>query len=269
MSKITSRGGLTSTPTSIDLKSLLPPRVSAVVELPSKGQFYDPAVLVDGKIEIMPLVARDEKLIAGMRGDNIEEVIDTLLKRCLVTNINVNDLITTDRFFLLLMLRANSYGDEYKINLTCTSCDKLNNYTVKIPSEFEINYSSPDDAEPFYCDLPISKLKIGYRHLRGKDEKDIKKLVETEVAKSGDKGDPSFIYRIVKRIVSVNGNKLDFLDLISLVENLPIKDSRFLQSEFDRKLPGLIPIIKRKCEYCGAAVTSSLPFTAEFFRPEF
>ncbi|MEI7590711.1 MAG: hypothetical protein WCJ49_05305, partial [Deltaproteobacteria bacterium] len=57
-----------------DLKSLIPPRVAAVIQLPSRGVFYAPSDTANGFVEIMPLCARDEKLLAGMTGNNIDEI---------------------------------------------------------------------------------------------------------------------------------------------------------------------------------------------------
>ena len=261
----------TTTTESPDLKTLIPPRVAAVVQLPSRGVFYSDETLKGGNVEIMPLIARDEKLLAGMQGDNIDEVIDTLLTRCLVSKIAVDDLISTDKFYLLVALRANSYGESYEIPLRCQNekCKKEGTYTLKLPSDFETVYAPEDAVEPFECSLPVSKFKVKFRLLRGKDEKAIKAYVQREAKKTKESGDPAFFYRMAKQIVSINGQTMEPVEIIDLLENLPIKDSRILQKELSKNLPGLVTVTSKECQNCKEPIYTSLPMTAEFFRPEY
>lgn len=252
-----------------DLAALLPKPVTALVDLPTLGLFYKPEQLKEGKIEVAPMSAREEKLVAGMRGSNIEEVIDSLLSRCIKSPITPDELIVTDRFYLLLALRANSYGEEYNIDLTCPYCDVRGKYTLKIPSDLEVQKAELTDREPFKVKLP-SGLIIGFRLLRGKDLKDIKRNSELAASKgyAGD-GDASYLYRLAKQIVYVNGKSLDMLVASELVSRLSARDSAVLKNAYDKKTPGVITQIKKSCVSCTKEIKTELPMTAEFFRPDY
>ena len=252
-----------------DLATLLPKPVTALVALPTLGLFYKPEQLNEGRIEVAPMSAREEKLVAGMRGSNIDEVIDSLLTRCIKSPITPDELVVTDRFYLLLALRANSYGEEYNIDLTCPYCDTKGKYVVKIPGELEMQKAELTDREPFRVKLP-SGIIVGFRLLRGKDLKDIKRNADVSVSKgyAGD-GEPSYLYRLAKQLVSVNGKSLDMLVAQEFVSRLSAKDSAALKNAYDKKTPGVLTIIKKSCVSCTKEIKTELPMTAEFFRPEY
>lgn len=268
MSKIV-KNSVTDSP----IRNLIPPRVAAGVMLPSKGKFYDPALTVDGQVEVFPLIGRDEKLLAGMSGD-INFLIDSLLKRCLKTDIPHDELLPSDRFFLLLALRANSYGEDYNVKITCDNqkCQEEHPYTIKLMTDLKVRYTEDSDTEPFVCKLPVSEALIEFRLLKRKDEKAIEKMIAEDRAKGIiDKGDPSVIYTLAKQIISINKEKVtgtNFLDVLYFLENMPIKDMRFLQNRIDEVTPGVIPIVTKECKGCGSEIVVGLPITAEFFRPE-
>jgi len=252
-----------------ELISLIPKPVTALVDLPSKGLYYEDGLVQNGQLEIKPMSAREEKLVAGIKGNNVDDVIDVILSRCLVTKITPEQLLVTDRFYLLFALRANSYGEDYKFDLTCPSCESSAKYTVKIPGDLEVVPPVDNEVEPFYTTLPDSKLAIQFRLLRGKDTKVIKNYVEKEIKKGNyTDGDPGYIYRIAKHLVSVNGRALDMMTAMELVSRLSAKDCSFLKNQFDKRTPGLKTDIHVDCKICGKEITTDLPMTAEFFRPD-
>lgn len=255
------------------VKQLIRPQPSGFIKLPSLGVFYDKTVVKDGQVELLPMSAREEKLIAGLRGDNVDEIIDTLLKRCLVTQLDPDDMLLTDRFFLLLALRANSYGEEYNFDLTCASCTNTSKYKVKILSEFDTKYSNELDVEPFEVYLPVTKLKVKFRLLRGKDAKKVKSFVANQSKKGlidSDGGDPGYVYRLAKHLVTVNDMRVDdILTAMEVISNLPAKDSTIFKNAIDRVTPGMMTNIEKDCVACGFKIRTDLPMTAEFFRPGF
>jgi hypothetical protein len=252
-----------------ELSTLLPKPVSALVELPSLGNFYDPSLLKDGKVEVFPITAREEKLVAGMQG-GMEDLMDLLLPRCMKTPIPAEDLLVTDKFYLLIALRANSYGEEYIVHLTCPSCEVKGKYSLMLLSDLKVNKSKPTDAEPFYVTLPITKLKIGFRLTRGKDVKAVKNYIEGQVNKGiSSEGDAGYIFRLARQIVSVEGKSLDMLTALELVSRLIAKDCAALKNAYDKATPGIKTSFSKKCTSCGKKIESELPLTAEFFRPDY
>ncbi len=253
-----------------DLVSLIPKQPTGVCVLPSKGRFYAPDVCPEGKIELMPMTGRTEKLIAGIRGNNVDDVIDTVLRRCLVTKLDPDEMLVTDRLYALMILRANSYGEEYNFDITCPYCEIKSKYTVNIPSEFSIDYAADDAKEPFEIVLPVTGLNITFKLLRGRDSKDVKHYTEKELEQNGNKeGDPSLIYRLSRSILTVNGKTFDnILTAIYFCEKLPIKDLRYFSMLIEEKTPGILLNVKKSCTTCGKKIETDLPITAEFFHPK-
>jgi hypothetical protein len=254
-----------------DLAILIPKPPTGICVLPSKGKFYPLELCPEGKIELMPMSGRTEKLIAGIRGNNVDEVIDTVLRRCLVTKLDPDEMLITDRLFALMVLRSNSYGEEYNFDITCPHCEVKGKYIVNIPSDFPVDYAKEDAAEPFEISLPVTGLKVNYRLLRGKDSKEIKKQVEGELERMGSKeGDPAYIQRLARSITAVNGKPFDnILTALTFCERLPAKDLRYISVAIEENTPGILLTVKKECSACGKKIETDLPITAEFFRPKF
>jgi len=247
------------------------------IELPSRGVLYDGCV-PDGKLEVRPLTAREEKLLAGATGD-MSDVMDTIFKRCVVlkNGMTPDTFLSSDRFFTLLLLRANSYGAEYAFTLTCDSCGFGFEKSINIPDDFEISYLDHGAIEPFEVTLPMSQKKVGFRLPRGRDEAMIAKYSERmlgggkkrRVAKRD--GDPSYTYRVALLIETLDGYDVSDLSLmdrkIEFVEGLIGRDSMTLQTAIRDYDCGVDTEMSERCPRCNALNRFTLPFTAEFFRP--
>jgi len=259
---------MSNSPLNLDeLSSLLPKRVSVRSNLPSKGLFYDKTVIPDGCVELFPMSAREEKILAGASGPNVTEVINLLLERCLVTKIDPKDLLSTDSFYLLLQLRANSYGDDYTFPITCYGCKTYHKYTVKVPGDLILTESLPTDKEPFDCKLPKSGLTVQFRLLRNRDTSDIQRYSEMETKRGTNplEGDPAYLYRYAKHLVSVEDRKVDLLTALTFIEKLPAKDLKTLSKSIDKKTPGVSSLITKNCIKCDKELSAVLPSSADFF----
>lgn len=253
----------------LDLKNLIAPRQVATVMLPSRGVFYDKSLTKDGMVEVTPWTGRDVKLIAGMTGNNIDEVIDVLVGRCLVSKIPLSEMLTTDRFFLLVTLRANSFGEDYPVNASCGACGKTSKVTLKLPSDYGIEYVLEEATEPFTVELPITGYKVAFRLPRGRDEAAVRSFVDKEYAKNPNAvGDVGLTYRMANQIVAINGQKMSSAEeALPIVDNLPAKDFFAFQDAYEKVIPGIIPITNKECVNCKATMEVGLPLTPSFFRP--
>lgn len=252
----------------LDLKKVIAPRQVATVTLPSRGVFYDKSLTKNGAVEITPWVGRDVKLLAGMTGGNFDDVIDVLVGRCLITKIPLSEMLTTDRFFLLVSLRANSFGEDYVVNASCGACGKTSKVTLKLPSDYGIEYAPEDAKEPFTVALPQSGLRVSYRLPRGMDEKLNEAFAEKEYKKNPNAlGDVGLTFRLANLITSIDGKPVSADDALIVVDNLPAKDFFLLQESFEKSLPGIVPRTTKECVNCKATMEVSLPLTPQFFRP--
>jgi len=82
------------------------------IELPSKGECYPDKIR---EVHVKPLTASDENIITSPFY-NINGTMSSILLRNKITDSNVDcdSLISVDRGYILLWLRRNGYGDEYR-----------------------------------------------------------------------------------------------------------------------------------------------------------
>jgi hypothetical protein len=244
--------------------------------VPSRGVLYN-GLLPDGEVTYNPMTGKEEKILAG-GSRNGASVIDSILKSCMPDlPVSVDDLLTNDKYFMLLVLRAQSYGSIYKFQVKCESCARKFTHEVNLgftdteeedDSAFMVRVLTADTVEPFETDpLPSSKDVIKFRLLRGKDEKAIQRFAESAAAKGRQSGDPSYIYRLARHLVAVNDKEIDAFEAQAYVENMIGMDSNALRNAIEKADCGVDTTVKAQCPLCDEDNEFLLPMTPEFFRP--
>lgn len=253
-------------------KTFIAPRSVATVALPSRGYFYSDTAIKNGNVEITPLTARDMKLVAGITGKNVDDVVDTLLKRCVISNVDPDDLLTADRYFLLIMLRANSFGSGVNITVQCPhdKCKKINSLVLDLIKDYSVVSVKEGVKEPFRFVLPQSKLEVTYRLPRGKDVK----LVEAMVAKIKSEtkedaiADNTLTVAVAMLINTINGVSVPEESRVAAVDTFPASDFFALKRDMDANTPMLTSSTTKKCLHCGNEIEVGSPLqSAEFFYP--
>ncbi len=242
-------------------------RISATVELPSKGLFYG-NTCPDGLVEMFPMTGKEEALVAGMESGDIAEVFDILLRRCLKTSLDPDDMLSTDKFYLVLVLRANSYGSHYEFRVRCPQCGLFQHRSCEVPTDFELLTHKGDGNEPFETELPVSKDRVKFRLLRGRDDKEVLKWRNREMEKDiPTVGDPSYVYRMAKHIVEINGQKPENIGAaMRWYENLLAGDASAFSNAIDDHISGVNTELGVDCKKCKVHFKTDMPFTAGFFR---
>lgn len=161
-----------------DLNEILSPipKTAMSITLPSRGVPYEkghPLHESKGKITLSPMTLVEENQLFSVKSDmEQQKVIDTILKKCVHEKLDVNYLISADKLFLFMMLRAITYGADYIFDWKCTntSCGHKNRKIVNIPNDFKIKMLSDEDIPPYETTLPQSGKKIKFRLATGYDE---------------------------------------------------------------------------------------------------
>jgi hypothetical protein len=242
-------------------------RISATVELPSKGLFYGTSC-PDGIVELYPMTGKEEALVAGMDPGDITEVFDILLRRCLKTPLDPDDMLSTDKFYLVLVLRANSYGSLYEFRVRCPNCGLFQNKHCDVPTDFEILWYKGEANEPYEIELPISKNRVKYRLLRGRDDRDILKWRNREMEKDSQTyGDPAHVYGMAKHVVEINGQPPENIGVsMRFYEGLLAGDASVFSNAIDDHISGVNTELDVDCKKCKVHFKTDMPFTAGFFR---
>lgn len=252
------------------------------ITLPSKGLLYDGQV-IGGRVQIMPMTTREEKMIASAGTNAGMSIIDTLINRCVegAGTMKADDFLVGDRAYLIMAIRAVSLGEDYEFSLQCESCNTKSRQEVQIPEDLSVISLKDGFEEPIAVELPYSKWVVKLRLLRGADEKDIARYSERAYRNinAEKQGDPSYTYRIAKQIVSINPNPEDeeaeivnedaesMKQICALYEKLPARDGVAIRNALSENDCGVDTDIEYRCPKCGYTGTMMLPMQVEFFRP--
>ena len=233
------------------------------VFLPSRG-------LLGGVSEVVlrNMTTADEKLLLGSSSD----VLDLILKECIESpkDINLDSLISPDKHFLLMKLRAISYGSEYPVTTKCQACGASIEYKIDLDS-LPVGQLEDDFTEPYdVFELPMCKQEVALKIPRMKELNDAETKARRFHKKFPDaKGDMTYIYRLMVNIATVDGEELTSPDLQSFVEGLSGKDSSYLKNKIGKLKVGYDTEIIEECHKCGEDVKFNLPLTYDFFRTRF
>ena len=239
---------------------------SEVIDLPSGGKLYgEDSPLKDGKIEIKYMTAKEEDILTSQnlikKGVVIDKLIDALI---LTEGIKGSDLILGDKNAVMVAARVLAYGPEYVCEIPNPKTGGIINHTFNLADcPFE---TLPDgiSENKFECELPISKKKVTFKILTGKDET---KIVEELKAskKLGSDISPELTTRLRHTITSVDGDTSQST-INSFVLNLLARDSMVLRKEIQRVTPDIE--LKQEIEIEGEPVKVDIPMTVGFFWPE-
>lgn len=260
-------------------------RPGSVVQLPSKGKPYGGAI-PNGNVTVFSMKTTEEKLFGGIsKRMDFENVIDTLIRRCsnIPESLKSEELYIGDRVFLMLNIRAASYGANYTFQIQCPNCRARWDHTMDLTKDLDIRDLSEDWQDPFELELPQSRDVVSLRLFRGTDERAIITYVDRANKKVNLKtiGDPGYTYRLALHLVGMKShsnpeNNFDtdlcelpgslFANAQAYIENLSAQDSSAVREEIDNRTPGVNLQMDVSCPKCAHDFELALPMSADFFR---
>jgi len=257
-------------------------------QLPSQGRWYGDK-LPDGKVAIRQLTTREAALLdSDMLSalDRTNRIIDNCVK--LPNTIKPSELLTSDRFALLLNQRIATFGPHYSFKLPAGG--RLIPHTVNLIRD--LTETTPDRAldacreaydeaseevrdglfkwdgsEPFRITLPDSGDVLTLRFLRGADESQIMTTAARGKGQPGG-GDDAKIVRLTTHCVSVE-DKPELDDAYKrsrYIRDMSFRDSLAIERALEARETGIDTSIS--IDLPGRGLTTiTLPMDAEFFRP--
>ena len=239
---------------------------SEVIDLPSEGKLYPKdSPLGDGKIEIKYMTAKEEDILTSQNLIKKGVVVDKLLDSLILTKgVKSDDLVLGDKNAVMVASRILAYGPEYECQVTNPNTGNSVNISFnladcpfkKIPADVEENN--------FNFELPVSKKKITFKVLTGKEEKNISEELKS-VNKLGNNVSPELTTRLRYLITSIDDD--DSKNTInSFVQNMLSRDSLAFRGEVSRVSPDID--LSQEVEMEGETVKVDIPMTVGFFWPE-
>jgi len=239
---------------------------SEVIDLPSKGKVYsENSPLLSGKIEIKYMTAREEDILTSQNLIKKGVVIDKLLDSLILTKgVKADDLVLGDKNAVMVAARVLAYGPDYECEVTNPNTGETFTHSFNLADCPFKEIDGSVSGNIFETTLPVSKAKISFKLLTGKEEK----AIETElksVSKMGNQVTPELTTRLRYTIISVNGD--DSQPTINeFVQNMLSRDSLYLRQEIAKVSPDIE--LQQEIEIEGETVTVDIPMTVNFFWPE-
>ena len=236
-----------------------------IIELPSRGLFYPNR---KSTVEIKYMTAEEDNILFSEDLIKSGKVLDVLLENVIKDkDLRPDDMLSGDRNYVLIEARRTGLGDEYKPGkIKCESCGENFSPIVDLSKLVARTISLEPDSEGFYeVELPVTKIVLKFRLLRGSDEKRLSKALEKKTGNA--KVNKLITERYLLQIMEVNGNR-DKTYINRFITAMPTKDSLFFR-EYNRQVePGIDLNYEFECSNCGHLQERDVPITSKLFYPE-
>lgn len=253
------------------------------VEIPSKGKFYPSGHPLHGveAVEIRHMTAKEEDILSSKTLLKQGVAIDRFLESVLVDKrITTDQLLVGDKNALIIAARISGYGNDYQAAVGCPNCGSQNKCEVDL-LEARNTYAGAFDeshegiapegikgpnASGFYeITLPATKAVFEVRMMSGREEKAFAKRLEQR--KKRRQSEAMLTDQFKTFTVSINGVG-DLKQVFRFIDNLPVRDSRFLRQAYAKISPALNLKHDFQCTECGHEQEVEVPITAQFFWPD-
>ncbi|GAA4699595.1 T4 family baseplate hub assembly chaperone [Phytohabitans rumicis] len=253
--------------------------VSREIEVTLPVGYTDQEGRVHREVVLRKMTGRDEALLADPGNQrNGGKLVTALLQSCVtrlgeldnVRHYDVETMYSVDRNFLLIKLRAFTFGPELRAGYHCPSCgehfEQIEDLDA-LPTR-----SLPEGASP---EEIIVDLRDGYldrdgtvhtamrlRMARGDDES----AAAPQMRKNASLGKNALLSRCLRSLGDVPPHRLDALGT-KILADLTLTDRRLIDRAFNDAAPGIDLIRELDCPACDHHFRASLDMT-HFLAPE-
>ena len=246
---------------------------SEVVDLPSKGLLYPKDhPLASGQIEIKYMTAKEEDILTSRTLIQKGIVLDKLMESVIIQDgVKLDDLLLGDKNAIMIATRILGYGKDYSVELVDPDSGEKQKETfdlTKIDDKKIDEKLFKGGKNEFNFDLPASKVKITFKLLTHKDEKEVDEELKALKKFQKESGVTSEITtRLKKAILSVDGDQTrkrinEFVD-----NELLSRDSLALREYLREITPDIDLSFTFVSEATGETSNMDIPLNVEFFWP--
>ncbi len=262
-----------SAPTASGLDFVAP---TEFVELPSGGRFYGEGHPLHGQdtIEIKYMTTKQEDILTSQTLLKKGVAINRMLQSLLVTpELDVKDLLIGDKNALTVAARISGYGPDYKVQLTCPSCNHVGEAAVDLQQSITVVDGTDwgelaienGENNTFIITLPKTGVRQQVRLMNGHDEA---RIVEEAKKQKKHKLAVSTLSDQMKRVtVSVN-DITDRARISDFISKMPALDARYFRKAYQKATPSVRLMHDHVCPQCDYESDLEVPLQAEFFWPQ-
>lgn len=237
------------------------------VSLPSKGLLYNGKI--PSTIVMRPMTVNELKILYGSASTMI--ALNSILKEVItnVKDLNVDDLLLDDKYYLAYQLRIMTFGEMYDADVRCPHCGKEDHVQFNL-SELKVKELPDDYVDPRNIGkLPKSGDTIETKLLRvGDFARIIKRAGEIRKKYPDFEGEPTYHLSLAAQVATVNGEKKSSRDMEQYILDMHAVDAMYLQKKLNEFEFGLDVAVTHECKSCGEEMNLQLAIGEDFFRPE-
>jgi len=239
---------------------------SELIDLPSEGRLYPEGhPLKDGKIEIKYMTAREEDILTSQNLIKKGVVIDKLINSLILTEgVSGDDLLIGDKNAVMVAARVLAYGPEYVCDIKNPNTNETISHTFNLADCPFKKLPKGITENNFEVELPISKKKVTFKLLTGKEEVLINEELKAS-EKINSEVKPELTTRLRHTITSVDGDESQST-INNFVQNMLARDSMHLRKIMRDVTPDID--LSQEIELGGESVTVNIPMTVGFFWPD-
>lgn len=242
-----------------------------IIDLPSKGLVYPEAhPLSSGRIEMKYMTTREEDILTSQNLIKKDIALDKFIQSLVVTNVNLDELVSGDYDALLIASRILGYGPVHTFKTKCPMCGETTpcQYDIREFKDKPVDLSKfKPHSGVFSITLPSSNAIVELQLLT----KQIDNAISEELkglSKLNLEYLPEYSTRLKHTIVSVNGNS-DTKVIRKFVDEMLAPDSRFIREQIRLHTPGIDTHFPFTCDNsdCNYSQDLLVPIDISFFWP--
>lgn len=228
------------------------------------------------KIIVMPYSWETQGVLTTnlTASDKLKRIVSMVVKG-LPKEFKIEDLLSSDQYYILAVARSLTYGENYNFQADCDRCGHKEKISIKVPSQLPVKMWEFKNHTEFQkhltIQLPVCKDSIVLKYPSIFDDVEVGKINRlNRMAKKLDEDDEkALINRIAVHIKSVNNSVPDTFDEVSsYVSRIKGEDMSFLQDRIDEKNCGIIYSWDVECDKCQHQYEVRIPIQSHFFRRE-
>lgn len=235
-----------------------------IEDLPTKYRLYPSGT----KLVARPLKVLDVKKLTSINDENADAIVNDILRKC-VRGIDIKELYSADKMYLLLWLRANSFRDNnYVVGYRCNKCEQESSYHFTI-DQVNVDYLSDDYSDGKLITMGNGD-EVAVKLLQIKDEISIASFgtkYGSIFANSGEEIDEELL-SISFMIDTVNGDTLDDVKRYNYLLDMSPEDFSKLTTYLNDISVGVKAFMNVTCEKCGGESHVGITFHPDFFLPK-
>ena len=246
---------------------------SEVVDLPSKGWFYDQSSpLASGKIDIKYMTAKEEDILTSQNLIKKGVVLDKLLEQLIVTpGVKLDDILVGDKNAIFISARVLAYGKDYKIKFKDPSTGDDVEDTIDLTklNAKEYDFDSATRGENIFSfTLPHSEKVVHWKLLTHSDEQAIDAELKGMKKFTKNKNETSEVTTRLKYVIKALDGDEDRARIKSFVDKeLLARDSLAFREHIKENTPDLDMTFNFESEDTGYEERMTIPLGVDFFYP--